>query len=649
MATEKPWYTGIKNARGEGTDSKDIADWFREADTDLNPYSYREVPKDMVAFYLYLLQSLKDANTPPILLKSLDLCIKSILKQGNTEKYKIFYSLALVIDTYKQRCEDFNNAPILSTTKILPKCSTTTIVPKLSDYLPFITNAVDKLGNIIQYLNTIQFDTILSNFIENTENPLKNEYLKELYTLFIVNISTIKVDTTNPTTTAKLREEYLVKILLFLIETEPDQYYKSILENLPAYADMFPTNYSGDRILSRKLLETFKNYISNFDDIDKKERLYIFLSKLLELKDNRSVTNETLLYDAFNFIPDEELGGRIFPTYLFRYDFNRNRGVANEFTDEELEAIDSCFAAQQTNFSTFMNILNTNNTKQGAIDSLLIAMPSCKDILSKASILQTEEKQLELKNTSEDEETEQNKKIFEAIQKGDKREVAQLLSAGVDINYMMQNETKKTLTYTPLMYAILQKKIEIANFLIRNYANVDIQNSEGDTALIYAAYDGNLVVVQNLLLQPANVKIKNDKGISALDAAKNSSSPNKAAIINLLEAAELPGGLDAVQEAIESQASAVSQQAIAPGLPKIGTPVGPGKVSIGTEGNNGGAAYLIYAQYPKDLDLEERKVIALEQMAKIKEKKYLLSLMLLGAETTTTLTSTMSSSTTQKK
>ncbi len=73
----------------------------------------------------------------------------------------------------------------------------------------------------------------------------------------------------------------------------------------------------------------------------------------------------------------------------------------------------------------------------------------------------------------------------------------------------------------PFMKAINSNKGDIANYLIEQGADVNSQNSDGETALIIAARYGSLEMVKLLIRNNADPLIKNLKGQTALIRVQN--------------------------------------------------------------------------------------------------------------------------------
>ena len=65
---------------------------------------------------------------------------------------------------------------------------------------------------------------------------------------------------------------------------------------------------------------------------------------------------------------------------------------------------------------------------------------------------------------------------------------------------------------TPLMIAVIRSYEDIAEFLIKNDANVNAQNNTGETPLMYACFENNLDMVKLLVKYGADVNVKTEYG-----------------------------------------------------------------------------------------------------------------------------------------
>ena len=66
------------------------------------------------------------------------------------------------------------------------------------------------------------------------------------------------------------------------------------------------------------------------------------------------------------------------------------------------------------------------------------------------------------------------------------------------------------------MHAILDKNLELADILIDEGANLDLQDDNGWTALMYACENHFNVIVDKLILKGANIDILNKRKTNAL-------------------------------------------------------------------------------------------------------------------------------------
>ena len=89
--------------------------------------------------------------------------------------------------------------------------------------------------------------------------------------------------------------------------------------------------------------------------------------------------------------------------------------------------------------------------------------------------------------------------IFDAIKKGDKNKVEQLIKNGADVN-KADNEGR-----TPLWWACRDKNLEIVESLLKNDADVNLADKNGITPLWIACFHNNLEIVESLLKKGADV------------------------------------------------------------------------------------------------------------------------------------------------
>lgn len=90
--------------------------------------------------------------------------------------------------------------------------------------------------------------------------------------------------------------------------------------------------------------------------------------------------------------------------------------------------------------------------------------------------------------------------------------VKYILNKGASINLIINN-------MSPLMHCAVNDRYEIAAFLLKNGAVVDLYNTHRNTALLYASRYGNLNTLKVLTQKRANPFLKNFVGYNSLDYA----------------------------------------------------------------------------------------------------------------------------------
>ena len=90
--------------------------------------------------------------------------------------------------------------------------------------------------------------------------------------------------------------------------------------------------------------------------------------------------------------------------------------------------------------------------------------------------------------------------------------VKYILNKGASINLIVNN-------MSPLMHCAVNDRYEIAAFLLKNGAIVDLYNTHRNTALLYASRYGNLNTVKVLTQKRSNPFFKNFVGFNSLDYA----------------------------------------------------------------------------------------------------------------------------------
>ena len=118
-----------------------------------------------------------------------------------------------------------------------------------------------------------------------------------------------------------------------------------------------------------------------------------------------------------------------------------------------------------------------------------------------------------------------NKFLFDAIGKGNLRDVKYCLQNGANINGSMargQFGNYRKLLQTPLHAAVSCRNLEIMKILLQNGADVNATDEDGFTPIHIAAYNGNLQMVKTLLQSGSDIQLDkkdNTNGRSALHVA----------------------------------------------------------------------------------------------------------------------------------
>lgn len=128
--------------------------------------------------------------------------------------------------------------------------------------------------------------------------------------------------------------------------------------------------------------------------------------------------------------------------------------------------------------------------------------------------------------------------LFEAVNPVSIAMMKMLLEAGANIDVCPDD-----VDWTPLMKSAFHGYHTVSAFLVATHANINVQNSQGQTALMYAAEHGYPIIVKQLLDANADTAITNINGDTALMIARASKSSGEA--LSLLENTALLGVIQA--------------------------------------------------------------------------------------------------------
>ena len=105
---------------------------------------------------------------------------------------------------------------------------------------------------------------------------------------------------------------------------------------------------------------------------------------------------------------------------------------------------------------------------------------------------------------------ERDKRLFEAVQRGDTTVVRQLLNEGAKVN---SRDAQKR---TPLLVAVSQNHVEVARLLIDAGADVNAQDHRLDSPLLLAGAEGTLEILKLILQANPDFSLYNRYGGTAL-------------------------------------------------------------------------------------------------------------------------------------
>ena len=109
-----------------------------------------------------------------------------------------------------------------------------------------------------------------------------------------------------------------------------------------------------------------------------------------------------------------------------------------------------------------------------------------------------------------------NKKLFEAVEKGDVNMVKQLIQEGADVNANYFRHGHLYERTHALLVAVDNEDIEMIKTLIEMGADINGTDHYGNTPLILSVQEGNMELIEYLVEHGADLDKKNDFGETAL-------------------------------------------------------------------------------------------------------------------------------------
>jgi ankyrin repeat protein len=106
------------------------------------------------------------------------------------------------------------------------------------------------------------------------------------------------------------------------------------------------------------------------------------------------------------------------------------------------------------------------------------------------------------------------KGVLSAVEKGDDKQLDQLLAQGSDVNYMRPSDGA-----TPLHLIAQNGRAPLGGYLISGGADVNAKDNSGSTPLHWAAQNGHLAVAKILIEKGSDVNAKRGDGATPLDLA----------------------------------------------------------------------------------------------------------------------------------
>lgn len=384
MSVQKSWYTHISNVNPQ-SGSDIIANWYNEANTKQNPYTYRDLPADTVPFYLFISDKLDTVIEDKQFYDKIDINIKKTLKNENQPlTSKIWYCL------FTLQSIIFH----VKTPKVFPDIEFKYTIKEYIEFFPFLRVRESS------YVDFLDIDTFLHEFTKNyilTSDKGKTTS-QEIYDLYIDNNkSTFETLATlrkiSPSPQAQIAEleyqtyENFINLTKYFIEIEGMEGttwkgWKGLLDNLDKFppGNKYEINTATSAILDKIVLGCFRAYIQSLPDETQQDHFVFFLHNIVDALKQTSQENPGEFYDSYDVLTRPETEERLFYTYKFRHDFDKvkSSGVTKSFTPEEIEAIDSCFYESKKGFSAFITLLKEKHSKQDVVDSLTGIVIGCK-------------------------------------------------------------------------------------------------------------------------------------------------------------------------------------------------------------------------------------------------------------------------------
>lgn len=122
-----------------------------------------------------------------------------------------------------------------------------------------------------------------------------------------------------------------------------------------------------------------------------------------------------------------------------------------------------------------------------------------------------------------------NDSMYDAVVKGDSVAMKDFINRGVDVNLIIKQGFVET---NLIITAVYNKNADILNLLLRNGADVDLDDGFGATALMYAVSNTQIELVKILLEHNADPNLKDKTGNNAFSNAKKVRSKEITRLLN---------------------------------------------------------------------------------------------------------------------